>query len=666
MTATANNLVGMWWWQRWRRISINVFIFLIFSTLPTIFVLSATVNTDILSTNSVKTIEAIEQHLFTPKVRADIDKIFQSRLEHGGKVHTFPSYRYTFDGFWRNWKLFMQTGIPTGNGGGNSKFVLFAGDETIRYYNITRNPRNPREAKRLIQIHGYEYGLANMAVFLSQAMVTGIYTDTCQEYNEQSRKNAKGVTIYPLSNSCGQYSSSYQELVCQQGEKNMECPVLSSMSIGSDPESTGSDTSLQCGPKSLYPSAKKNANDLGREDVEGCCWWGRGPLHTKGVCNLGKLNHYLGAKAFSEGRITQSTPGTYANIDFCARPEAICQEHDEDLLWSIAMFEWAERIQQYNTPEWDYKTQLVEFVNNGMNMFEYYANKGRTDVDNAFVHAVSSIVHRGCHNDGDCSPYPGPVHELVQRRLAFGMVLNALNIPTIRKELVVEQTLDHLKSGKEGIEGSLLMYKRGKGFFPSQRYKFDDFYNAIYRFSKPYDASNTKYLTNVTYFYSSDHDPLYMGDPFMKAGQKYGLANIAIFFAIGWDLSIEKDDTCDELNEHEVADKLAISNSCGQRGLSYQNMGCPENPDMACKVDPDMFVSAVTSNREIGAAPPLQCGPRTRYPVTGYWDSEENAQSMEVIRICSVCFLMPIYGFRVKLTPHFSFHRLPMQMITVV
>ena len=108
----------------------------------------------------------------------------------------------------------------------------------------------------------------------------------------------------------------------------------------------------------------------------------------------------------------------------------------------------------------------------------------------------------------------------------------------------------------------------------------------------------------------------------MKFGFKYGLTNLALFVANGLDLSIEKDDACDEINEHESSGRLAISSSCGQRGLSYQDLGCPDEPEMACVVDPDMYITAVTKSRAFGAAPPMQCGPRSRIQWTGFWDHE--------------------------------------------
>jgi hypothetical protein len=300
------------------------------------------------------------------------------------------------------------------------------------------------------------------------------------------------------------------------------------------------------------------------------------------------------------------------------------------------MFEWAERIQQYSankngTSIWDYKEHLVQFVNEGMNMYEYYTDKVDTDRYNSFIHAVSSIVDRGCHNSPYC-PQGGPVDKLSQRRSAFTVALSALNIPAMRTELVVEQALDHLISRRDRIETNLLLYKTAQGFYPSQRYKFDDLFNTLYRFSRPYDASNTSYPSNMTYFYSADHIPFYMGDPYMKHGHKYALANIALFLSNGLDVSIEKDETCDELNVHEVSGKIPISNSCGPRGISYQDMICPDDPDMACPVDTNSYITAVTADRTIGAAPPMQCGPKNRIPFTGYWDRYAMEQSEEVSR----------------------------------
>ena len=461
---------------------------------------SVAIDTSFLTTNSQSTIIAIEKHLFSPNVRNNFDKLFNSRKEYQGEITLYPSYKYTFEGFWRNWKTLLTDGS------------LFAGDDSDHYVELCEqkpcssfDPARPSHAEQLrnnrtMTIRGFEYGLANIATFISQIMIDGIYDDVC------------------LPN------------------------------------------------------------------------------------------------------VTCETP------------------YDEDQLWKAAMSNWATNVQQYSSSAdfggndgdgWNYQEKLVEFVNGGMNLFEYYPEiqKVDTDVDYAFIHAVSSIVSLGCADALNCEKKEPVVDiKLPQRRSAFTIALSALHIPTMRSELVVEQTLQHLKSAKEGFEMNLLLFNRNGEIFPSQRYTFDNMYDSIQRMSRPINATNSAlYPTNSTtaYFYSVDHAPLYMGDPFMRYGQKYGLANIALFFANGLDRSIETDDSCDEVNVDEVNGRIALSNSCGQRGLSYQDMNCP----LACQFDPNIYITAVTHKREVGAAPPMQCGPKSQIPWTGFWDSKEMYES---------------------------------------
>ena len=52
-------------------------------------------------------------------------------------------------------------------------------------------------------------------------------------------------------------------------------------------------------------------------------------IQTSGVCNFGKLNYYLGKRAYLEGRQSR-----YPEIDFCKDPEAICtSEEFKELKW---------------------------------------------------------------------------------------------------------------------------------------------------------------------------------------------------------------------------------------------------------------------------------------------------------------------------------------------
>ena len=107
-----------------------------------------------------------------------------------------------------------------------------------------------------------------------------------------------------------------------------------------------------------------------------CCWWGRGVLHTKGVCQYGKLNHFIGKKAADEGR-----PSMFPDIDFCVEPNAVCS-HEKNIKWITGLFRWVMDVQTYNVEEFSYIDELINFVDGG---FE----------DWSFIHRVSGIVSQG-------------------------------------------------------------------------------------------------------------------------------------------------------------------------------------------------------------------------------------------------------------------------------
>jgi len=148
------------------------------------------------------------------------------------------------------------------------------------------------------------------------------------------------------------------------------------------------------------------ANRLGKSDVEGCCWWGRGVIQTTGVCNFGRLNYYLGARAHEEGRESR-----YPLVDFCKNPEAICSSTDHpELKWVAGFFYWVDQVQEYNSGGFKYKKKLKEFVDGGM-------------TDHSFIGAISGIVNRGCHNP-PCGT--GAVDGGYERRNNFNKVLDVL------------------------------------------------------------------------------------------------------------------------------------------------------------------------------------------------------------------------------------------------
>merc|ERR1719246_303714 len=129
------------------------------------------------------------------------------------------------------------------------------------------------------------------------------------------------------------------------------------------------------------PAAPLFGQPVGRTDVEGCCWWGRGVIQTTGVCNFGKLNYYLGKRGMSEGRNV-----LYPDIDFCKNPEAICApDAPPALKWIAGYFYWLNSVQSYVDKDgWVYLTKLKEWTDAGMNT-----------ADESYINACSGIVNRG-------------------------------------------------------------------------------------------------------------------------------------------------------------------------------------------------------------------------------------------------------------------------------
>lgn len=231
------------------------------------------------------------------------------------------------------------------------------------------------------------YGLVNIAAFLAQSQVESISTNACDEFHLDVVDGR-----YPASNSCGQFGRSYQDYSCSTSEeKAMQCPVVASQ------ENTAVFSGkyvnslyeyrpyFRCGPNeeaSAYnleamSMERYGSNRAGRTDVKSCCFWGKGALMTKGVCNLGKLNYYLGARAANEERMAM-----FPDINFCSGNVCNHIEKYPTLVWDIAFFEWIERIQTYDDGQFNYIEQLHEFVDGGMS-------------DATFINTVSKIVTNG-------------------------------------------------------------------------------------------------------------------------------------------------------------------------------------------------------------------------------------------------------------------------------
>ena len=69
-------------------------------------------------------------------------------------------------------------------------------------------------------------GIINVCLFLSQAVVQSIRDDACDEHNIQL-VNGK----YPVSNACGQFGLSYQDINCTGASADMTCPLDTNQSF---------------------------------------------------------------------------------------------------------------------------------------------------------------------------------------------------------------------------------------------------------------------------------------------------------------------------------------------------------------------------------------------------------------------------------------------------
>ena len=83
---------------------------------------------------------------------------------------------------------------------------------------------------------------------------------------------------------------------------------------------------------------------------------------------IGKLNYYLGARAFDEGR----TSARYMGVDFCKDPSSICRgpfgddNTNAEIRWILGMLYWIYKIQAFNVDGWSYLEKLHQFVDGGM------------------------------------------------------------------------------------------------------------------------------------------------------------------------------------------------------------------------------------------------------------------------------------------------------------
>jgi len=122
---------------------------------------------------------------------------------------------------------------------------------------------------------------------------------------------------------------------------------------------------------------------------------------------------------------------------------------------------------------------------------------------------------------------------------------------------------------------------------------------------------------------------LWLGD---SDDARYGLVNVAAFLAQCMQETIQYN-ACDENNWSDKAvvqeaggSTYSAASACGQLHQSYQNYQCSAGEDaaaggqMACDVDPNMEMRAITQAGWYGAPARLFCAPRSKVPKAPRWD----------------------------------------------
>lgn len=155
------------------------------------------------------------------------------------------------------------------------------------------------------------------------------------------------------------------------------------------------------------------------------------------------------------------------------------------------------------------------------------------------------------------------------------------------------------------------MYSTGTSWLPSDLYVWDDMITAVQQMASRGVGSSKLWI----------------------GGEKvvYGLVNIAAFLAQCMQETIQYN-ACDENNwsngavvQQAGGTAYSATSACGQMSQSYQNYQCSAEEDgvaggkMACDVDVDMELRAVTRAGWWGAPPQLFCAPRSKVPKAPRW-----------------------------------------------
>lgn len=303
-------------------------------------------------------------------------------------------------------------------------------------------------------------------------------------------------------------------------------------------------------------------------------------MHTGGVCNLGKINYFLGAGGAKDGLSTR-----YPDVDFCTNPEAICADESRtmDMRWTTALFEWVDRVQSYNKDGWSYMEELTKFMEGDfLSSVQFSLLQGEPI---HFIDGVGGILEQGCPLPPCDLTTPNRLRWRSNRKKNFITAIEGVGLP-VKSDLfrVME---DHFSGTvKDNFEDIMLLSKHpvdGK-MYQSYRYHFSDFTESLRKMVDIGFDSN--------YFYIGQGQ---QNDNKAAEANGAALINVGLFLAYAIEMSI-LDDACDEHNTQMVNGRYPVSNSCGQYGLNYQDMVCDDFLDAGkeCPFDPNQSFSAVT------------------------------------------------------------------------
>lgn len=316
------------------------------------------------------------------------------------------------------------------------------------------------------------------------------------------------------------------------------------------------------------------ANEFGRTDIEGCCWWGRGVFRnvTRGRCVFGQMNYYIGKRAADEGRAS-----LYPTIDFCQFPETICaSEFSHQLRWVSGMFHWVQEVQTFQSRGWSYMDELREItlnetmtgnINRTLSaQVDCILTTGKVDCDAAHDRTdllgeiLSAISSFGLPT---MSPTVTPPTDPPVPLPTTSPVIPPSPYPTTSQQPTSSPVIFENPS-KASIEYIMSLLRDKEALIKSKILVSVSGEQSIYTFES--------FISNLELMAKGIRDGkfFFVGKGSSSKTRQRAIVNIAAFLAHVRTLSIESN-TCDEPNTETIEPtRYPLSNACGQYGLSYQ------------------------------------------------------------------------------------------------